>query len=62
MYSAIWNYCGACDTCSHYESLESTNDEYKTWKDSEDYVKWENEHLDESVDCDCVGHMQKSFV
>ena len=64
-YSAIWNYYGACDTCNQYESLESTSEEYKTWKASEDYVKWENEHLDGSVDCnrviklDCIGHVQK---
>ena len=64
-YSAIWNYYGACDACNPYESLESTSEEYKTWKASEDYVKWENEHLDGSVDCDrvikldCIGHVQK---
>lgn len=38
-YSAIWNYYGACDTCNQYESLESTSEEYKIWKASEDYVK-----------------------
>ena len=64
-YSAIWNYYGACDICNQYESLESTSEEYKIWKASEDYVKWENEHLDGSVDCDrvikldCIGHVQK---
>ena len=40
-YSVIWNYYGACDTCNQYESLESTSEEFKTWKASEDYVKWE---------------------
>lgn len=53
-YSAIWNYYGACDICNQYESLESTSEEYKIWKASEDYVKWENEHLDGSVDCNRV--------
>ena len=40
-YSVIWNYYGTCDTCNQYESLESTSEEFKTWKASEDYVKWE---------------------
>ena len=53
------------DIYNHYESLDSTNDEYKTSKASEDYVKWENGHLDGSLDCvrmiklDCIGHIQK---
>ena len=64
-YSAVWDFYGACGTCNHYESLKSTNEEYKTWRASEDYKKWENEHLDGTVDCnrvmklDCIGHVQK---
>ena len=55
----------ACDTCNQYESLDSRSEEYKTWKASEDYVNWENEHLDGFVDCDrvikldCIGYVHK---
>lgn len=64
-YSAIWNHYGACDTCNHYESLQSTSEEFRKWKVSEDYAKWENDHSDVFIDCnrviklDCVGHVQK---
>ena len=43
-----------CDTCNHYESLQSTSEEFQKWKASEDYAKWENDHLDGSVNCNCV--------
>ena len=40
-YSAVWNIYGACDTCNEYEVLEHTDKKYISWKESLDYIKWE---------------------
>lgn len=64
-YSAVWNIYGACDTCNEYEVLEHTDKKYISWKESPDYIKWEDEHLQGTADCnrvfklDCIGHVQK---
>ena len=64
-YNSIWSIYGACDTCHHYENLQNNDQEYITWKASEDFKKWEEDHLAGTAGCDrvmkldCIGHVQK---
>ena len=64
-YNAIWRIYGACDTCHHYENLQNSDQEYVTWKASEGFEKWEEDHLAGTAGCDrvmkldCIGHVQK---
>lgn len=64
-YNAVWSIYGACDTCHHYENLQSTDKEYVNWKSSENFKKWEEDHLAGTAGCDrvmkldCIGHVQK---
>ena len=64
-YNAIWSIYGACDTCHHYENLQNSDQEYVTWKASEGFEKWEEDHLAGTAGCDrvmkldCIGHVQK---
>ena len=64
-YNAIWSIYGACDTCHHYENLQNSDQEYVTWKASEGFEKWEEDHLAGTAGCDrvmkldCIEHVQK---
>ena len=64
-YNAIWSIYGACDTCHHYGNLQNSDQEYVTWKASEGFKKWEEDHLAGTAGCDrvmkldCIGHVQK---
>ena len=66
-YNAIWSIYGACDTCHHYENLQNSDQEYVTWKASEGFEKWEEDHLAGTAGCDrvmkldCIGHVQKQL-
>ena len=63
--NAVWSIYGACDTCLHYENLQNTDHEHVTWKRSEDFKKWQEDHLAGTAGCDrvmklyCTGHVQK---
>ena len=45
--------------------MKNADQEYVTWKRSDDYKKWEEDHLAGTAGCDrvmkldCIGHVQK---
>ena len=62
-YSSIWNMYGACDTCNHFEALDTTSKEYISWSVSNEYKEWEEGHLQGTTNCnrvikpDSIGHV-----
>ena len=48
-YSAVWDFYGVCDTCRKYETMTESDEEYKKWRSSEEFVTWEQEHLDSTA-------------